>query len=147
MSLSDADEPNLSPQAITARKQKSKYWIRFIPAVKTSLTVIERNDNLGRSYRNRVATFIQKMSQCPQQLDPYKSNPEARHGPSINESKMIAFATDRGRQAETSVNFNLGDSTMHIVPTSREVRFHHNFAYLNFVPDLHISAFNRQLAE
>lgn len=102
MSLSDADEPNLSPQAITARKQK------------------KRNDNLGRSYRNRVATFIQKMSQCPQQLDPYKSNPEARHGPSINESKMTAFATDRGRQAETSVNFNLGDSTMHIVPTSRE---------------------------
>ena len=58
VSLEDMEDLSLSPQEIAIKKKKSKSVSINLTISNIKLTVIDRNDNLGRSYRNRVATFI-----------------------------------------------------------------------------------------
>ena len=52
----------------------------------------EKNSEMGLSYRNRVATFVQKMSMKPEAIVNYKSNPETNRSSNLtNDSKLASF--------------------------------------------------------
>ena len=74
---------------------------------------------MGLSYRNRVATFVQKMSMKPETIVNYKSNPDTnRSSNQINESKLAPFQIDpaktrMGYTQSGALQLRLGDSIIH----------------------------------
>ena len=55
--------------------------------------LLVKNTKMGLSYRNRVASFVNKMSRSPHPIEQYRSNPMHRAGPP-SEAKMATFAVD-----------------------------------------------------
>merc|ERR1719469_173855 len=83
------------------------------PASRAVLKHKQRNDGMGRSYRNRVAGFIHRMSENPEEMDKYKSNPSALPSANLNEAKLRTFAVDPMATRTGMPMSPLGDHVMH----------------------------------
>ena len=86
---------------------------------------------MGRSYRNRVAGFIHRMSENPEEMDKYKSNPSALPSANLNEAKLRTFAVDPMATRTGMPMSPLGDHVMHTMPTAaRKVSYRISSDYI-----------------
>ena len=104
---------------------------------------------MGLQYRNRVASFVNKMSTKPQQIDIYRSNPMHRAGPPT-EAKMSTFAADP-RLTRTGFAFGeeerrLGYSHMRNSPVGRHVSIRKGILILFRLVAIFGGAYDRWLA-